>query len=538
MVRSRPSRRAPCAVAALAALLVPAFSCRPPAPPPRAPKLILLIVVDQFRGDYLDRFAPLWSGGLRRLLDRGVVFTDAHQTHAVTHTATGHASLVTGTHPRRHGIIANSWVDPASGRYRYSVADPRHRVSPAQLLTPTLGDWLKERSPRSRVFAISGKDRSAVLLAGHRADAAFWYDDGEWESSSYYLEAEPEWLDEFHDRRLADAYFGTVWEPLEVPAETLAEAGLEPLDLGPLLPGFPHTYGGLAAAPSGSFYRELGDSPAHDDQLTRFAEELIEREELGADGWPDLLALGYSALDAVGHTYGPDSREVLDTLLRLDRRLDELLEFVDRRIGLDNVVVALSSDHGVAPVPELGRGRRVSVADVLCTQGLNRRLSERLGEDRWLLRGSFLNPAALERHGVARRVAEEEIAGALLACPPIRRVWSRSQLADPGAPAEARLFFNSFHAERSPDFLVEFEPYYMPTLSVATNHGGPHPYDTHVPLILLVPGRGAARDPRPAEAVDLAPTLAALAGLEVPDGVDGVDLGPRLPAGGASAGSR
>ena len=527
----------PLRVGLFACLCLAVLGCPAPEPEPEPepeptdgrPRLLLLVVVDQFRGDYLDRFDSLWTGGVRRLLDEGAVFTEAHHRHAVTHTATGHASLATGCHPRRHGIIANYWDDPARPDRVYSVEDPEHEVSPLSLLEPTLGDWLKQRSPRSRVFAISGKDRAAVLLGGRKADAAFWYDDetGDWRSNDYYGSEGLEWVEEFNDLGLADAQLGSAWRPLPVPPERLEAAGVENLDLGPLRPSFPHPYGGLVVAPGERFYRGLYGKPWLDEYLTRFAERLIDEEGLGDDGWTDLLALGFSALDAAGHRYGPDSPEVLDVLLRLDRRLGELLDLVDERIGLDKVVVALSSDHGVAPVPELGRsgGRRLTAEGVLCFQRVNRRLADRFGEARWLLNGPFVNPEAVAAAAVAREEVEEEAARLLGECPGVARVWRRGELGEDAAP-EARLVANSFHAERSPDLMVVFEPFFQPTWSAAT-HGSVHRYDTHVPLVILAPGLGPVRDESPAATVDLAPTLATLAGLEMP-GVDGVDLGPRL----------
>ena len=509
----------------LAALCFAILGCGPPAaPPPGAPRLVLLVVVDQFRGDYLDRFAPLWTGGVRRLLDDGLVFEDAHHRHAVTHTASGHATLATGRHPRRHGIISNYWFDPLSHDRVYSVEDPRHGVSPANLLAPTLGDWLKQRSPRSRVFAASGKDRAAVTLAGRLADAAFWFKEGDWVSSGYYSGAQAAWVDDFNGQALADGQFGAAWEPLPVAPGQLAAAGVEALDLEPLRSGFPHSSGGLSVAPEETFRRQLAGMPWVDESLTRFAERLLAEEDLGADGWTDLLALGYSALDSAGHGYGPDSPEVLDVLLRFDLLLGELLELVDRRIGLDNVVVALSSDHGVAPVPELGRsgGRRLTAAGVLCFQQVNNRLAERFGEARWLLNGPFVNPEAVAEHGIERSGSKRR-----------RPVCSRPA---PGSPEsggvaswartrqpDARAFANSFHAGRSPDLMIQFEPFFQPTRSLAT-HGSAYDYDTHVPLVLLAPGIRPGRDEAPAATVDLAPTLAALAGLPAPD-VDGVDLG-------------
>ena len=292
-------------------------------------------------------------------------------------------------------------------------------------------------------------------------------------------------------------------------------------------PASPTSTAVCRVAPSENFYGGLYGKPWLDEYLNRFAERLIVEEELGADGWTDLLALSYSALDYAGHNFGPDSPEVLDVLLRFDRLLGELLELVDGRIGLDNVVVALTSDHGVAPMPELGRsgGGRLYAEGVLCFQQVNGRLAERFGEAQWLFNGPVSQPRSDRR---ARRRAppvEGEAVRLLEACPGVARVWRRDELGADAGPA-ARLVANSFHAERSPDLMIEFEPFFQPTRSAAT-HGSSYGYDTHVPLVLLAPGLGPRRDEAPADTVDLAPTLAALARLPPPD-VDGVDLGPRL----------
>ncbi|MCZ6727467.1 MAG: alkaline phosphatase family protein, partial [Acidobacteria bacterium] len=396
---------------ALAALL--ALACQRPAEPPPegTPRLVVLIVVDQMRADYLDRFDRFWQGGLRYLLDNAVRFTDAHHDHAITATAPGHASLATGCFPSRHGVFTNYWIDRESGEEVYSAADDDWEITPERLECATLGDWLKKRYPASRVFAVSAKDRSAVLMAGRKADGAFFYDDsydgwesashGGWESAEYYYKEEPEWVGEFNDRRLLDRHFGEPWEPLAASLEDLEAVGVSAFDMGPLAPDLPIAFGGLAPAPGESFYAAIFASPYLDEHLARFAEHLIGAEALGGDEVPDLLALGFSAVDAVGHAYGPDSPQLLDTLRRLDVTLGELFEFLDRRVGLDNVVIALSSDHGAVPVPEVRQasglpGRRADADDVLCMQRVYERLQGRFGDGAWLLPGPFVNREAVK----------------------------------------------------------------------------------------------------------------------------------------------
>jgi predicted AlkP superfamily pyrophosphatase or phosphodiesterase len=522
-----------------------AVACRPTAPPAEhAPRLVLLVVVDQMRFDYLERFGPLFTAGLRRLLDDSLSFTDAHHDHAVTTTAPGHASLSTGLHPSRHGIVDNYWFDRGEGEWIYAVEDARDGRSPRRLLGSTLGDWMKLASWRSQVFAASGKDRGAILLGGRRADGVFWFDqeEGGFTSSGFYP-AEPRWLSEFNDRGLADEAFGRPWEPLAQTAAVLADPGrrqafgIEELPRGLFPRSFPYAVGGLSFAPDEGFYDALYDTPVVDLLLARLATTLIESEGLGGDAYPDLLALSFSAVDTVGHGFGPNSPELLDALLRLDAALGEVLEAIDRRVGLDRVVVALSSDHGVVPLPEYRQlhglpGRRLDAEVFLCVQGLGRRLSERLGERRWLTASGAVEPEALAASGRTRREVEDAARRELQACPGIGRVWSRSELESGAAASDpmGRLFAHSFHPERSPDLLVEFEEYFLPRRFDGTTHGSPWPYDTQVPWLLRLPAGKGGKLAQRVRTVDVAPTLAALAGIRPPAGLDGQDRSSLLPS--------
>jgi len=539
-----PAHRTRRSLAALLVLTLCAACGAPPAEtptpfPPDTPRLVLILAVDQLSQDYLVRFRPVLDGGLAYLLDNGVVFSDAHHDHANTVTGAGHATLSSGCYPRNSGIISNQWYDRTTGRDVYCVQGTRYRRSPANLQVTTIGDWIKEMDPAAKVYTASGKDRSAVLLGGHQADAALWYAGGDWTTTGYYQE--PAWLDEFNDRRLLDRYFGTMWEPLPVEPEVLDDLGIVLLDEGIYQRDFPYAFGGKSLVPDGGFYNAMLSSPFSDVYLAELARTMIVEEELGADQHPDLLGIGFHALDYVGHSFGPNSREVLDTVMRLDDTIGELFAFIDDEIGLDNVLIALSADHGVAPLPayrqSIGEwGERVDMADVACFQAVGRELQERYGTDEWLQDGLYLDEEAIAAAGLDRAVVERDVAEMLSRCDSVQRVWTRSELlvtpaGTPTGDEEARyrqLFANSFHPERSPDFQVQYAPYYLNRASAGTTHGSPHPYDSWVPMIVLAPGTAARTVEQRVATIDLAPTLAGILRIAPPETVDGTDLGTLL----------
>jgi hypothetical protein len=530
----------------ICSLFLSTLSCgqaAPAEPPPEGtPRLVVLVVADQFRYDYLERARPFFTGGLARLLDDGVSFTQAHHGHGRTWTAPGHAALSTGTHPARSGMVANEFYDRKRPDERIdSVGDDRFGISPKNLLVPALGDWIKDRYPRSKVVAASGKDRGAVLLGGHEADGAFWYDreEGRFVTSGYYLSAEPEWLAAFDEAGPPDAFLDA-WRPVaEIDPAAAAAAGFAAMDRGPFDHGFPRLIGD-SVHPDGDFHQGLYDSPFLDQWLGRLVPDLVAEYELGADEWPDLLALSFSSLDNVGHDHGPDSLEVLDTLVRLDRILGELFAHLDERLGIGTYLVAFSSDHGVVPLPErLGEpARRTGVAEVLCLRRAAANFADRYGGDPWLGAPWYLDHSRLggdeEARAAAAAAAQADLEQRLAACPGVRRVWTATRLA--GSRADARtaepgsdgwyeaLYRNSHHPERSPDVVLQWEPLLLPAIGSHTNHGSPYAYDTHVPLVLMGPGVAAGEVDDLVLTVDLAPTLAALLGVPAPEQIDGVAL--------------
>ena len=542
---------------ALVTLLVAVGSCSPrsgseaPIEDPRGeapveapangtPRLVLFLVVDQARADYLVRFRPLWRHGLDRLLRESVVFTDAHHDHALTKTAPGHATLATGVHPSRHGIISNDWYDRELRQEVDSDEDDRwdDDRSPHYLLVPTFADRMKERWPAAKTFGASGKSRGALLAIGATGDRAFWYDDetGRFVTSTYYGEDEPAWLEAFHEDSPVDRRFGRPWEPLPEVVAAAPEYGIEPLDRGLGHSMFPHPVGGAEVFPGESYYWSFYRTPFMDDAVFELASTILIEEQLGEDAFPDVLSLSLSAVDLVGHAFGPDSPEMLDTLLRLDRGLGELLDLIDERIGLDRVVVSFSSDHGVVPVPEVVAHRegtplkRFGTDERLCFQQVESGMDAELGEADWFEYDLVVNRETLEATGRSHAEVVAVADRLLEQCPGVARAWTATELEelDPIAGEMQRLYRNNYFPGRSADLLIQLEEGWLGSTSATTNHGSAYWYDTHVPWLLRLPsGEGREVSDR-VLTVDVAPTIAGLLGIDLGTEIDGRDRSGEL----------
>ncbi len=510
-------------------------------PTPGRPRLIVLVVVDQMRADYLERFRPLWRHGMARLLEEGVVFTEARHDHAVTTTAPGHATLSTGLTPHHHGIVNNSFWDETERDRVAAVDDEKYDLSPRRLLGSTLGGWMKGADRRSKVFTASVKDRGAIFLGGREADGAYWFDaeEGGFLSSSYYPEGRADWLEAFNDRGLPAAELTRLWTAPELPAgaPSLADLGIEELDRGVFPHRFPHLAGGVIFAPTEEFYDDLSDTPFGDRLLVDFALTLVDAEDLGADSSPDLLGLSFSALDIVGHAYGPNSPEIVSALLTFDEALGRLLDALEAKVGRENLLVTLSADHGVVPLPEYQQGhglpgRRVDVEDLLCLRRAAEALEGELGTKVLNPYGSF-EPAARDR--VLEEVLEAAVRRRLESCPGVVRVWTEGELGSGRADADlfGRLYARSWHPRRGPDVFIQYEEGFLATRGESTSHGVPYDYDRRVPWILRAPGLRPARRGEAASTVDVAPTVAGLVGIAVPPDRDGVDRSRALRPDGA-----
>ena len=530
-------------------------------------RLVLQLTVDGLRADLLTRGADRFGeGGFRALLAGGTVFANAHYRHANTETIVGHATLATGAHPSVHGMTGNVWYDAEAGELTYNIEDPDspllpvreeqqkgEQVDPAQLISRTQG-----RSPRtllaetfadkllsytggaSKVFGISGKDRSAVALAG-RGGKAFWMstDSGDFVTSTWYYPAYPSWVAQWNAARKAAAYAGTEWKLLNE-KETYRLAGQDDRDYETDLRGFgrvfPHRFG---AADSKLLFTQVLVSPVGDALLADFAKALVVNEALGRDSVTDYLSVSFSGVDAVNHFFGPSSLENEDMVLQLDRTLAGLLAFIDEQVGLDHTLIVLSADHGMAEMPEYMAERGFDAGRL--TPDVIMAAVERIAEERFgigdIVRFYYRPYLYLDRERIEAAELDpdevrESLAEALTLEPGIHIAATRRMLE---AWPDRKLFDqirNNYHPARAGDIYVVQEPYWFnfDKGPVACMHGSPWNYDTHVPVVFAGPGVPTAVVHRKVQPADIAPTLAALLAMSPPASAQGTVL-PEVLAG-------
>jgi predicted AlkP superfamily pyrophosphatase or phosphodiesterase len=524
------------------------------------PALVVVISIDQFRADYLERFqAHFGAGGFRLLMDQGAYFTDCHYQHSITKTACGHSVMLTGVYANEHGIIGNDWIQrgtfervscvgdktveilglPPGLPHLPGIDDPYLGKSPANLLATTLGDeWKIDRGGQPKVIGISNKDRAAILMSGKLANAAYFMIDGKMVSSTYYMKALPDWVQAWNAANKADAYFGKKWERL-LPESAYALQGPDDADgenqttlsLGNTLP---KTVTGGVAAPAPKFYDALEDTPFSNELLADFARNAIEGEKLGQRaGITDLLCVSFSGNDHIGHMWGPNSHEIMDNVVRMDRTLAEFFQFLDRTVGLAKCTLVLTADHGVSPTPEAIHRLSPSIPagrlnGAVIEQAVNQALVSSYGaladKSRWTLRddASFLIfPDALKQKNLASAAVQATIRDALLQLDFVEAAYTRTQLERGEVVTElGRQAVLSFNRERSGDVFFQTKPYFFSMLTGA-QHGSPYNYDTQVPLIFFGAGvKPGARTER-VGVDDLAPTLARILGIPAPPRANG-----------------
>ncbi len=506
------------------------------------PRLVVSIVIDQFRHDYLQRFGDQFGeGGFKRFLNRGAVFANANYIHSPTVTACGHATVLSGATPALNGIIANEWYDRELSKNISSVSDDKAQfkalgadekekpAAPHKLLGTTLGDEMRlATNGQAKVIGMSYKDRSAILPVGKRPHGAFWFDDdtGNFISSTYYFPALPAWVEKFNQEQSPKKYFGKTWDRL-LPVAAYARSSVDDAPYerkNKTGATFPYTLTGGETQATKKFYDVFEASPFANEHLVTFAKAAIEAEALGADDITDLLSISFSANDLLGHAYGPYSQEVQDMSLRTDRVLAHLFNYLDQRIGLSNVIVTLTADHGVAPVPEqvmeFGYGGRLVARDVsaAATNALNAKYGEAAWVKAFVSGNLYLDLALIAERKLNLAEVEATAAAAMAALNGIHAAFTSTQLQRGDVPATyvAQAVTQGFYAPRNGNVIVVAQPFFMFGEGSNTTHGSPYSYDTHVPVLFfganIIPGTyHAASSP-----ADIAPTLAALLGLQAP----------------------
>jgi hypothetical protein len=553
-----------CRLLAVATLALCTVALR--AAEPERPRLAVVISIDQMRADYLERFAPYFGeGGFKRFTAQGLVFTDCHHRHGITTTGPGHATILSGVHANLHGIVANDWrlrewpgleqvncvedrdaplvgLAPNPARSPGGVVEAKAGRSPRHLLAGTVGDQLKLRyGARAKVFGVADKDRAAILMAGKLADGAYWTEEGRVVTSTYYRPALPDWLTVYNAGQHAEKFFGREWtrlldaslyDAVQGPDDAAGEAR----DFG-FTRTFPKRVDGGKPELTKDFYPAFDLTPWSNDQAADLARELIVHEQLGQDdGAPDLLAIGFSQLDRIGHGYGPDSHEVMDSVLRLDRTLAGLFKFLDEKIGPAHYTVVLTADHGVAPLPErilatsrdLAAGRVNPADEKPVFAALDARFGAPANAERWAIRDGVcyhLNPAVLAEKNLAPAVVADALRDALLNHPAIAAAYTRTRFADP-APLDAigEAMRLSYYPPRSGDVVFVLKPYFIIRPDSGTTHGTPYDYDNHVLLVWFGLGVPPGKRTERVDADEIAPTLAALLGVPRPPQAAGRQL--------------
>jgi predicted AlkP superfamily pyrophosphatase or phosphodiesterase len=523
-------------------------------------RLVLQITIDGLRADLINRYENgFGKGGFRFLMDKGTVYTNVHYQHANTETIVGHATLATGTFPSQHGMVGNVWFDREAGELAYNIEDPDTPIiptreneakgeqvdpaqkksrtqgrSPAVILAPTFSDGLAAYyGGRAKIFSVSGKDRSAVSMAGH-AGKAFWYstNTGDFVTSTYYYDAYPEWVSEWNGRRQAEGYAGKSWTLLN-DNSTYLLAGQDDRTYEADLRGyggvFPHPFW---QAGDKLFYTRILVSPVGDQLTLDFSKALITHEQLGQDEVPDYLSISFSGVDAINHFFGPSSLENQDVVVQLDRTLEGLIKFVDKTIGLKHTLIVLSADHGMADMPEymaeLGfEAGRLDPDEIVAAANM---VGQKLGVDeivRFFYRPYlYLDDEKIANAKLDTVKVEQAIADALTDFEGIALAVPTSRLSSQEANPLVAKVRRNHHVTRSGDIYIIQEPYWFlfDKGPVVAMHGSPWRFDTHVPIIFTGPTIDAQTVHRLVHPVDVAPTIAAFLGMTPPGAAQGSPL--------------
>ena len=510
-----------------------------PVPAPR-PKLVVMLAVDQMRADYIDRYGGQWSSGLKRLVSEGAWFRQADYPYYTTVTCAGHASMSTGAPPAVHGMTANTWweqgatklvactVDESKTLVSYGGPMKSPGQSAARMMTTTLADELRLQQPVApRVVSISLKARSAIGLVGHTPDAVIWNDEetGDWATSNAFAKEPAPYFAAYARAHPVKDEVGRTWDralPKERYLYDGSAVGRQKTALA--TKAFPHVVKGTSAVMDNTFTDAWESSPYSDAYLGALAAAAIDGLKLGNGAGTDYLAISFSALDKVGHDFGPDSHEVQDVLIRLDQTIGTLLDKLDRDVGRGNYVLALSADHGVSPVPERVQALGLDAGRISTTNmglAIDAVLARELGPGAYRTRVAFSE--IFFNDGVYDRLSQnpkamDAVLQTIQNSPGVRRVYRRETLLDSGNDVDPLIHAAalSHYPGRNGELFMVARAYWIAGASTVT-HGSGHRYDTHVPVLLFGGGIKKGEYLQPSSPLDIAPTLAFLTGVTLPD---------------------
>lgn len=514
------------------------------------PKLVVVLVVDGLPNEQVLRYRHQFGeGGFRRLLDQGAWFSDAHQAHGITVTAVGHSAVLTGAYPYQHGIIGNNWIDPKTLESVYCTQDTRYQyigedtkaddgTSPLNLRASTVGDELRYATGNaSKVLTVSGKDRGAILLAGKTGTAyMFMKKTGNFASSTYYMQGHPAWQQAYSASKPQERFYGKEWQPLlaekayagDANDDIIAPIKTDKADKANSDSRFPFKYVSKSGKPDAEYYDKLYIGPHVDELTLDFAKAAMEGEQLGKNpaGVPDVLGISLSSHDYVNHRFGPESRMSHDHLQRLDRMLANFFTHLDKKIGMDNVLVVLTADHGFPNVPEFYQERnhdsmRLNSSKMMTA--LNQHLFEKFALEKLAVKWSapqvLLDYKKIEGKGLSRQEVENSAARFLMNYDGIVNVYTRTQF-EQGLPntRQGQLMQRAWNSQRSGDLSIILKPFWhFGSRNDGTSHGTSYSYDTNVPLMFMgKPWFKAGAYGQYAEVMDIAPTLSHILRIRPP----------------------
>jgi hypothetical protein len=509
-------------------------------PPPAKPKLVIGLVVDQMRYDFLYRYSDKYStGGFKRLLREGHSCENTHINYSPSYTACGHTCVYTGSVPSIHGVTGNNWFDWKEDKVVYCTEDTTEKsigtaskagmMSPRRMLTTTVTDELRLATNfKSKVIGIAIKDRGSILPAGHTANAAYFYDPsvGNWITSSYYMNDLPAWVKQFNDGKLPEKYLKDNWATLQ-PIEKYGESTEddEPYEgtfETETKPVFLHKVGQVVN-PS---FKILAATPFGNSFTLKFAEDAIVNEKLGANTVPDFLTVSLSSTDYIGHRFGPNSVEIEDCYLRLDNDLAEFFTFLDAHVGKGNYLLFLTADHGAAHVPDFSKQHKIPAGvfpiDTVMKQ-LEAKLKQQYGDGEWLMSYEnmqlYLNNKLLADKKTDRAEFKNTIRSFLTGFEGVSKVLDLENLSNEIEEADLKQAIgNGYYPKRSGELYVQFEPAWFEGMAKGTTHGTVYPYDTHIPLVWMGWKVKPGEDHSDIHMTDIAPTVAAMLHIQEPNG--------------------